>query len=207
MALIVAGIDEAGYGPLLGPMCVGMSVFRVEEGGVGEDGRVCLWERLGPQVGRPAGRGGKSAAAVLIGDSKKLKLANSAVRLHPLTHLERGVLSMLRSCGDGSGDGALVADDGELMARLGTELSGHECYGGAAIRLPLRTAGSWGLRRIRFRGRCRGVGFASRGCGAWRLGRKSSTRSRSREGSKAEVTVYALGVFLGELWRGFVGGG
>ena len=28
--LLYAGIDEAGYGPMLGPLCVGMSIFLVE---------------------------------------------------------------------------------------------------------------------------------------------------------------------------------
>ena len=28
--LFYAGIDEAGYGPMLGPLCVGMSAFLLE---------------------------------------------------------------------------------------------------------------------------------------------------------------------------------
>src|SRR5437868_1465827 len=36
MALLIAGIDEAGYGPRLGPLCVGMTLLRVREWGEGE---------------------------------------------------------------------------------------------------------------------------------------------------------------------------
>ena len=43
--LIYAGIDEAGYGPMLGPLCVGSSVFVMESHE--DDGRVPdLWKHL-----------------------------------------------------------------------------------------------------------------------------------------------------------------
>ena len=43
--LIYAGIDEAGYGPMLGPLCVGLSVFRVD-GAEAADGAPNLWGAL-----------------------------------------------------------------------------------------------------------------------------------------------------------------
>jgi len=42
---VVAGVDEAGLGPLLGPLSVGMSAFRVPEG-------IEIWEALGACVAR-----------------------------------------------------------------------------------------------------------------------------------------------------------
>lgn len=43
---VVAGIDEAGLGPLLGPLTLGVSAFRVPAGRVGTD----LWRALAPAV-------------------------------------------------------------------------------------------------------------------------------------------------------------
>ena len=42
------GIDEAGYGPLLGPLCVATSVFHMEEATEPQD----LWELLSSAVCR-----------------------------------------------------------------------------------------------------------------------------------------------------------
>lgn len=213
MGLILAGIDEAGYGPLLGPMCVGMSVFRVMEGGVGADGRVgCLWERLGAQISRtPGGRsGGKFAPPpVAIGDSKRLKLANSVVRMHPLTHLERGVLAMLRCCEDEERERVgVVGDDAALMARLGTVLGGHECYGGDAIGLPLEgTAGQLCIAGNLVSSALVRGGVSVRAMRCLAIGEEEFNAIAKREGSKAEVTVHVLGVFLEELWREYVGKG
>lgn len=89
MAILI-GIDEAGYGPLLGPLCVGIAVFRVDFGPHSD-----LWKRLDAAVCRtPRDRRGRIA----IDDSKKLKRPNDS-KGHPLEHLERGVLAFL-SCTD-----------------------------------------------------------------------------------------------------------
>ena len=54
--MVIAGIDEAGYGPLLGPLVVGCCAFRVEGNGCDPlaDPREwpCLWKRLGRYVSR-----------------------------------------------------------------------------------------------------------------------------------------------------------
>ena len=60
--MIVAGIDEAGYGPLLGPLVVSAALFRVPS-----DDDLDLWDALSPVVSRAPVDG-----AVPVNDSKKL---------------------------------------------------------------------------------------------------------------------------------------
>lgn len=133
MPLVLAGIDEAGYGPTLGPLAVGLSVFRVREWANPET-VPNLWKLLSGGVCREPGRGGKHDARgrVAIADSKQLKLSNSVKSTHPLVHLERGVLSFMRVL-----TGAPLSCDGECLAALGTALPGHRCYAQSAPRLPI----------------------------------------------------------------------
>ncbi|MGI9012622.1 MAG: hypothetical protein ACR2GY_00065 [Phycisphaerales bacterium] len=87
--LIYAGIDEAGYGPILGPLCVAASVFALPDRDPAQ-GAPSLWNMLRSGVSR-AGR--DNARRIAIDDSKKLKGAPGG-REHPLRRLERGVLCM-----------------------------------------------------------------------------------------------------------------
>jgi hypothetical protein len=136
MALILAGIDEAGYGPLLGPLTVGLSVWRVDDWNEG-DAAPNLWSLLKIGVCRnPADK----RRRVAIDDSKKLKLANrwdedadEGAEPSPadgpydphasLVHLARGVLAVLAALEHRPTD-----DDG-VLAALGARRPGHGCYG------------------------------------------------------------------------------
>ena len=82
---ILAGIDEAGLGPILGPLVMCASVFEVPDDLVDQP----LWDILAPAVSRKAGR---KSTALAIGDSKKLFNRKSPKALR---HLERAVLSAL----------------------------------------------------------------------------------------------------------------
>lgn len=125
MPLIYAGIDEAGYGPLLGPLCVGMSVFRVADWSDG-DPAPDLWKRLKKAVARTPS---KAKSRLSIADSKKLKL--HAAKRHPLYHLERGVLAALFA------SGKRPACDGELFNHCGCDWDACPWYSGEPITLPL----------------------------------------------------------------------
>lgn len=87
--MLIAGIDEAGYGPRLGPLCVGFAAFEVP----GEPASPPdLWALLGPDVGRWADR---KAATLLVDDSKKLKRSGA----RPLRELERSATAHLAQLG------------------------------------------------------------------------------------------------------------
>jgi len=116
--LYYAGIDEAGYGPMLGPLCVATSIVAIDDADPA-DGPPDLWSRLDSVV-CTAARDAKRRIAVA--DSKRLKGSNQA-KAHPLRHLERGVLSFLACTPSDSDDGhAPPLTDDALFARLGTGL-------------------------------------------------------------------------------------
>ena len=84
---ILAGIDEAGFGPLLGPLVVSATAFSVEPALLGAD----LWQVLGKSVGKSRKH---LAGRLLIADSKK-----AYNRSEGLGHLERTSLAVLDCMG------------------------------------------------------------------------------------------------------------
>ncbi len=131
VALIIAGIDEAGYGPLLGPLCVGMCALEIADWSPG-DKAPDVWALLGSCVCRKAG---DKRRRIAVEDSKKLKLANSSTTRHPLTHLERGVLAFLAAeCREA------VRTDADLYAALGARVEDQPWYAGEPINLPVGTS-------------------------------------------------------------------
>lgn len=83
---VYAGIDEAGYGPLFGPLVVSRSVFGLGDA-PSDAAPPCLWERLNKAVCRERGR---REGRIAVNDSKKLHQPGAA---HGLRHLELGCLA------------------------------------------------------------------------------------------------------------------
>lgn len=134
--LVYAGIDEAGYGPMLGPLCVASTCFVIADADPAA-GPPDLWKALSGAVCRKASDKKKRIA---IDDSKRLKGASSA-RLHPCRHLERAVLAAV-----GAAKGTIPDSDHALLDLFEASIPGEPWYDGAPIDLPL--AGTMDEHRI-----------------------------------------------------------
>lgn len=131
--LIYAGIDEAGYGPMLGPLTVGCVSFCLAEHEP-DSGPPAMWSLLRRAVCRDI----KSARGrIVINDSKKLKLPLSSTRRHPLTHLERGVLAFLACTAEATAPESDIALFEIICPGLAGQLEQLEWYAGEPITLPV----------------------------------------------------------------------
>lgn len=206
MALVYCGIDEAGYGPMLGPLCVGFSAFRLAAWRP-EDGAPDLWRLLGAAVCR---EGRDRSGRIPVADSKRLKLPNQSKTRHPLTHLERSVLAfggIMRGdrpsrlgepCGppddlpgrgpDPHAPGGLDSDAG-LFDALGARLEPHPWYAGDPTPLPLAgTAAQLAIARNRLALACEGAGVEPLALACIVVGEGEFNETVRTGGSKAHLT-------------------
>lgn len=201
MALVYCGIDEAGYGPILGPLCFGCATFRFEDWRDG-DPAPDLWSMLGRAVCRD---GSDRLRRIAVDDSKKLKLANSSVRRHPLHHLERGVLSFL-SAADAPEHGASPPEtDLAFLRRLGVPVSPTgpgEWYGGEPRQFPdALSADEVMIAANSLRAALHAAGVTVLGLRADALFEGAFNELVEAAGTKAAATEAVLVRFLAEAWE------
>ena len=99
---ILVGVDEAGYGPNLGPLVVAASVWRIDADDDSDDAAARL-ARAGADIATAA-----ALRTAPWGDSKKLHTSGAG-----LAGLERGVLASIAALDRGT-----VPPDGSALARL-----------------------------------------------------------------------------------------
>jgi ribonuclease HII len=90
--LVYAGIDEAGYGPMFGPLCVASTAFILENCNP-EDGAPDMWKMLHHIICK---KRKEAKHKIAINDSKQLK---SNAKTKALTHLERGIFVFMDAMG------------------------------------------------------------------------------------------------------------
>ena len=119
---ILAGIDEAGLGPVVGPLVVSTGVFRLPE----RIARENLWRLLAGAVTR---RSLRRSPALPLADSKTMH-----VRSDGPVHLERGVLGLLGLIGPPPG--GLRELLGRVAGGAAGAMDAYPWYAGADLPLP-----------------------------------------------------------------------
>jgi hypothetical protein len=183
----VIGIDEAGYGPNLGPFVMTAVALRVPDDGAGD-----LWQRLAAAVRRDTDA---DDGRLLVADSKVVYSAARGLR-----QLESAVLAA-HSPGDENGNLVLERYLEALYASSHPALRRERWYSGATA-LPVEVeATHCGEARARFAAACRQAGVT---CGLVRgvvVCPEQFNAITEAARSKGAVLYHGLAELVRECWR------
>ncbi len=196
---VIAGLDEAGLGPLLGPMTLGWCAFRVPRGDFD------LWARL-RRIVRSKPR--EDGQYLIVADSKRVFSRNP----RGARRLETTVLSFLAQLdGQGrwpsSGAELLRLAPPELAPRPGT-FEAHPWYALLAGELPARVpADRLALRSAQLGRELDRSGASLLEAGLRVVPSGELNRSWRETGNKAASQWRLTGAILRYLWRSYAEGG
>jgi len=179
--MLLAGVDEAGYGPRLGPLCVGFAALEVDPFDPLDPPN--LWAALRPVVGRARSR----KSAVQVDDSKRLKRAND----RPFEPHERSCRAHLGLLG------LAAASDVEALARLGCEAPAGS-LGPLGLLLDEATA-AIATNALRRRATATGVRMAHLAVDSIGAARFNEAWRRTR--SKGQIELEVIGPRLRWAWE------
>jgi hypothetical protein len=126
--MILAGVDEAGYGPLLGPLVVGCAAFAVDGADPAGD-LPCLWKRLRKHVSKTRCRHGKR---IHVNDSKQVYSPSTGLK-----ELERSLLTIATAWAGWAGD--LDTFVARVAGHATPDLLGYPWYAPAEPTFPLNS--------------------------------------------------------------------
>jgi hypothetical protein len=190
VSTIVAGIDEAGLGPILGPLCFGWSAFAVPDPGLD------LWEALAGAVAREPAR---DAERIVVADSKRVFTRNPRGR----RRLETTALTSFAATRERDG---VPADAGPFFrGPLGPTpecLAAHPWYTALPAALPLWSdAGRLELRAEALRRALRAADVELVSTGVRVVPAGELNRGFARTRNKSTTVGEHLLEVIGHLWR------
>ena len=181
---------------MLGPLCVGLVIFRIEDWAPGEPAPD-LWTKMASGIcSRPNDKLGRVAVA----DSKKLKLSNQSKTRHPLIHLERAVLAFAAAMGE------KLATDHDLFESLGVGFESRPWYATEPESLPVGSTTAQiniATNLIRTASHEAGLKLQTLACKA--MGEQEFNETVRTTGTKAETTLRAVGYHLRRIKQEFAG--
>jgi len=176
---VIAGIDEAGYGPVLGPLAVSAAAFEMDGERRSEPDEP--WRRLTGCVSR-SGRGG----GMRVADSKALYSGRG-----PLAPLELPVLAFAATLTGGIHPASVEALCGSLLSeRCRASLEEHPWYAPRGERLPLEASCA------ELAARCAQRGVRPRLLAGRALAEGAYNRRVARTGNKAAVLLELVAELL-----------
>ena len=124
--MILAGVDEAGYGPVLGPLVVGCAALEVNDADPAGE-LPCLWKRLRKLVSKSRCRHGKR---IHVNDSKQVYSPSTGLK-----ELERSLLAIATVWAGWPND--LDTFVARVAGHATSDLAGYPWYAAAEQAFPL----------------------------------------------------------------------